>query len=410
MTGTPAAAGRHGRRLRFWASVGVALALLGHAVVLAVWPAAHTLLIDLQVYRAGAEHLLTGRPLYAGGVLLDLPFVYPPFAALVFVPMLALPLPALKLVWTAGTLALLAFVAHRGLRSLGGPPVPGLGLGVLGIVALATWLDPVRTTLYLGQLNVVVLALVMGDLLGRDGSRWRGVGVGLAAALKLTPLLFVGYLVVIGRWRAAGTATLTFCLAAAVGALLVPGDSRGYWWDGTFAAAGRISDIAASTNHSLNGLLARALGEGAAARIVFLAGAAVLVAVALAAARSAHRRGEELLALTLCGLCSAAAAPFAWSHHWVWFVPLIIVLGHRALDGRDWVAGALLGVVLAGTLAVITALPGPGVGPVPRTGLISLWSDTYLALFVLVLAAVALGDQTLPSRAGRGRWPARSRP
>jgi alpha-1,2-mannosyltransferase len=399
--GLPAAAGRCDRRLRFWVSVGVLLALVGHAGVLWLWPDAHTLLIDLQVYRAGAEHLLAGRPLYVGGVLLDLPFVYPPFAAAAFVPLLALPLPALKLLWTAGALALLGFVTHRGLRSLGVPLRPPLGWGTVGLVALATWLDPVRTTLYLGQINVVVLALVLGDLLGRCDRRWCGVGVGLAAALKLTPLLFVGYLLVTGRWRAAGTASLTFALAGAMGVLLAPGDSRTYWWDGTFAAAGRISDIAATTNHSLNGLLSRSLGEGVAARIAFFVGAAVLVIVTMVLARRAHRRGEELLALTLCGLCSAAAAPFAWSHHWVWFVPLIIVLGHRVVGpAQDRVAGGLLAVVLTGTVAVITALPGPGIGPIPRTGLISLWPDTYLALYMIVLVVVAARGG--PVR-GRGR-------
>lgn len=377
------------RRLRHLAAGTVLLALLGHAVVLAVWPAAHTLLIDLQVYRAGAEHLLAGQPLYAGGVLLDLPFVYPPFAALAFVPMLALPLPVLKLLWTAGGVAVLGWVAHRGLRDLGVPAGPWLRRGVAGVVALASWLDPVRTTLYLGQINLVVLALVLADLLGRPGGRWRGVGVGLAAALKLTPLLFVGYLLVTRRWRAAATALGTFGAAAALGAVLAPADSRTFWWDGTFAAAGRISDVAATTNHSLNGLLARALGEGSAARAGYLLGAAVLAAVTLALAAREHRGGRELAAVTVCGLGSAALAPFAWSHHWVWFVPLLLVLGHRALVDGDRLAGVLAAAVLAGTLAVITARPGPGVGPIPRTGLISLFPDAYLALYLLVLLALA---------------------
>lgn len=377
------------RRLRHLAAGTVLLALLGHAVVLAVWPAAHTLLIDLQVYRAGAEHLLAGQPLYAGGVLLDLPFVYPPFAALAFVPMLALPLPVLKLLWTAGGVAVLGWVAHRGLRDLGVPAGPWLRRGVAGVVALASWLDPVRTTLYLGQINLVVLALVLADLLGRPGGRWRGVGVGLAAALKLTPLLFVGYLLVTRRWRAAATALGTFGAAAALGAVLAPADSRTFWWDGTFAAAGRISDVAATTNHSLNGLLARALGEGSAARAGYLLGAAVLAAVTLALAAREHRGGRELAAVTVCGLGSAALAPFAWSHHWVWFVPLLLVLGHRALVDGDRLAGVLAAAVLAGTLAVITARPGPGVGPIPRTGLISLFPDAYLALYLLVLLTLA---------------------
>jgi alpha-1,2-mannosyltransferase len=382
--------GLAGRRARRWAVGAVLLALGGHAVVLAIWPAAHTLMIDLQVYRAGAEHLLVGRSLYAGGVLLDLPFVYPPFAAAVFVPMLVLPLAVLKVVWTTAALALLGVVGYRSLRRVGVPPGPVLSWSTVGVVALASWLDPVRTTLYLGQINIVVLALVLADGLGRPGSRWRGVGIGLAAALKLTPLLFVGYLLVLRRWRAAATASATFGVAGAVGVLLAPDDSRSYWWDGTFLAAGRISDVAASTNHSLNGLLARAVGEGSAERVGYLVGAALLVAATLTVAARWHRRGAELPALTLVGLGSAAAAPFAWSHHWVWFVPLLVVLGHRAIVAGDRAAGVLAAVVLLGTTAVITAMPGPGVGPIPRTGLISLFPDTYLGLFLVVLAVMGV--------------------
>lgn len=367
----------------------MSVALVGHAAVLAVWPGAHTLLIDLQVYRAAGEHLVAGEPLYAGGVLLDLPFVYPPVAAAAFVPSTWLPLPALKVLWTVGSLVLLGFVAHRGLRSLGVPSgrVP-IGASV-ALVAVATWLDPVRTTLYLGQVNVVVMALVVGDLLARRGPR--GVGIGLAAALKLTPLLFVGYLLVTGRLRAAGTAAATFLLAAGVGFLVAPADSVTFWLRGTFAEADRISAPAATTNHSLNGLLARAAGAGPGARDAYLVGAALLVAATLAVAARTHRRGEELLAVALCGLGSAAAAPFAWSHHWVWFGPLLVALGHRAVRTRDRATVAAAAAGLAVTAAVLTSGAGPGVGPIPRTGLISLFPDAYLVTFLALLAAVALG-------------------
>ena len=89
-----------------WIWPAVAVLLLAQAVVLALWPDAHVLMIDLQVYRAGAEYLLAGLPLYDGGVLLDLPFVYPPFAAVAFVPLTVLPLPVLKFAWTAAGMAL----------------------------------------------------------------------------------------------------------------------------------------------------------------------------------------------------------------------------------------------------------------------------------------------------------------
>ncbi|MBW0115602.1 glycosyltransferase 87 family protein [Pseudonocardia abyssalis] len=354
------------------AAAVVGAAVLGHAVVLAIWPQAHTLLIDLQVYRAGGELVAAGRPLYGGGVLLDLPFVYPPFAALVFVPLAWPPVPVLSVGWTVLGLVLLAVVVRR--CGAGGPLL-------VAVVALATWLDPVRTTFYLGQLNLVLLALVVCDLSGCRESRWRGVGIGLAAALKLTPLLFVVYLLLTGRTRAAATAIGTFVAAGALGFLVAPADSVEYWLRGTFASAGRISDVSGPSNHSLAGFLARA-------GLPDLVPAALLAMLTLAVAVALHRRGVDLAAGTLVGLGSAAAAPFAWSHHWVWVVPLVVLLARRVVAGERAAAVALGGVLLA-TLAVITRLPGPSVGPIPATGAISLTPDAYLVLFVVVLASAA---------------------
>jgi alpha-1,2-mannosyltransferase len=92
--------------------------------------------------------------------------------------------------------------------------------------------------------------------------------------------------------------------------------------------------------------------------------------------------------VTLCGLLSAAVAPFAWSHHFVWFGPLVVLLGQRAATG-DRRAAVALTVVLAVTLAWVTRLPGPGVGPIPSTGLISLQPDVYLAGVIVTLTVVA---------------------
>jgi alpha-1,2-mannosyltransferase len=367
------------------------LALAGHAVVLVIWPDAHTLLIDLEVYRAGGRFLLDGRPLYQGGVVLDLlPFVYPPVAAVLFAPLALLPIPVLKVVWTALQLALLAYAARCAARAVGVPPGSPTAAVVVLVTALATWLDPVRTTLYLGQINIVLLALVLGDLLGRRDSRWRGVGVGLAAAVKLTPLLFVGYLLLRRRYRAAATAVGAFAAAGLVGFLLAPADSVTYWLRGTFAAADRIAAVDGAANHSVNGLVTRLLGPGPTATAVYLVCAAALVAATLALAVRVAGRGEELLAVSLCGLGAAAAAPFAWSHHWVWVVPLLVALAAR----RSWPG---VGVVLAATLAVVTALPGPDVGPIPSTGLISLFPDAYLAVFVVVLALVLADPRRAPT-------------
>ncbi|MCE0762856.1 glycosyltransferase 87 family protein [Pseudonocardia kujensis] len=357
-----------------WIGAGVLIAL--QVAVLAVWPGAHALMIDLQVYRAGGEHLLHHQPLYAGGVLLDLPFVYPPVAAVLFVPLALLPLPLLKILWTALGVLLLVLVVRR-TGALAGAVLPAGTVALL--VAAALWLDPVRTTFYLGQINVVLLALVLLDLTGRP-SRWRGAGLGLAAALKLTPLLFVVHLLLVGRRREAGVAVGTFVTATGLGFAVAPAESVQYWLRGTFAAANRISDVAATSNHSVDGLVARTLGENVP---VYLVLAGLLTAAALVVSVRAHRRGDDLLALTVVGLASAAVAPFAWSHHYVWCVPLLVLLTVRH-------ARVGLAALLLLTAAAITKLPGPAVGPIPATGAISLQPDVYLAGFVALVAAAAL--------------------
>jgi alpha-1,2-mannosyltransferase len=359
----------------------VAAALLvTQAVVLAIWPAPHLLMIDLQVYRAGGEAVLHGTPLYDGGILLDLPFVYPPFAAVVFAPLTVLPVAVLKVLWTVLNLALVVVIVRRSAVAIG----TSLGAAATALlVAVVLALDPVRTTLYLGQINVVLLALVLADVTRRQGSRWCGIGVGLAAAVKLTPLIFVAYLLLVGRLRAAATAVLTFAAAIGLGFLLAPADSVVYWVEGTFAAASRISDVAATTNHSWGGLLARA----DAPSWTYPVGTIAIGAGGLAVAVRVHRRGDELLAVTLCGLLSAAVAPFAWSHHFVWVAPLAVLLAQRAAAGGR-AAGGALAVLLLVSVAWITGPPGPGVGPIPSTGLISLLPDVYL---LAVVSAVAAG-------------------
>ena len=357
-----------------WTGAAVLVAL--QLAVLAAWPGAHALMIDLQVYRAGGEAVLHHRPLYSGGVLLDLPFVYPPVAAVLFVPLTLLPLPLLKILWTALGVVLLVVVVRRS-AARAGTVLPAGTVALL--VAAALWLDPVRTTFYLGQINVVLLALVLLDLTGRP-SRWRGAGLGLAAALKLTPLLFVVYLLLVGRRREAAVAVGTFVAATGLGFAVAPAESVQYWVRGTFAAANRISDVAATSNHSIDGLVARVLGENVP---VYLVPAALLTAAALAVAVRAHRRGDDLLALTVVGLASAAVAPFAWSHHFVWCVPLLVLLTVRH-------ARLGLATLLLVTAAVITRLPGPDVGPIPATGAISLQADVYLAGFVALLVAALL--------------------
>ncbi len=96
---------------------------------------------------------------------------------------------------------------------------------------LAVAIEPTRETLGYGQVNLLLFALIMADLVAlrwrsrrgtttaRSGDgpllrfvysgAWAGVGIGLATAVKLTPALFILYLMITRQWRVAVTAVGT---------------------------------------------------------------------------------------------------------------------------------------------------------------------------------------------------------
>ena len=100
----------------------------------------------------------------------------------------------------------------------------------LGVSALALLTEPVQQTLALGQVNLLLMLLVVADLLTPDALRgrtrwWHGIGIGLAAGVKLTPLIFIPYLLLVRRYRQAATAAGVFAATVALGYAVLPRDS-----------------------------------------------------------------------------------------------------------------------------------------------------------------------------------------
>ncbi|MGV9455876.1 glycosyltransferase 87 family protein, partial [Streptomyces sp. NPDC003635] len=264
-------------------------------------------------------------------------FTYPPFAAVAMLPMALLGLPAAIAVALLLNLAALAVV----LRILAGRDWRRYGwFGVaLGACALALF-EPLRDTFSFGQVNILLLALVLTDawLLATGRERRAGVGIGLAAAIKLTPAVFIGLLLLSRRWRAAGVATAVALAATALAAWVTPGASRFYWtealWDTT-----RIGRLEYVSNQSLQGVLAR-LGETGRP----LWAVAVLLVLCVWAWRTSRAVavGEWIAAFALTGLTACLISPITWVHHLVWLLPAFAVL-LRA--GHPRVAGALYAVL-----------------------------------------------------------------
>jgi alpha-1,2-mannosyltransferase len=232
---------------------------------------------------------------------------------------------------TLMSIAVLALVVVVVLRSLDVRPTYVLVAAVLPVALL---LEPVRVTLYFGQVNILLMALVVLDCLVAK-PRWkRGMLVGLAAAIKLTPAVFVLFFLLRGDRRAAVTAGVSFVCVPAVGFLLNPKGSVTYW-TATVFNPNRIGKVTQESNQSINGLLSRVGIERGLLWLMLVC--AVIVLGALAVRRAVH----PVDALALNAFIVLLSSPVSWSHHWVWCVPVLLAAGTTAWRTRTWPAMAL---------------------------------------------------------------------
>ncbi|SBT49636.1 Protein of unknown function (DUF2029) [Micromonospora auratinigra] len=311
---------------------------------------------DMKIYHGAVVWWASGNELYdfiAPSTTLG--FTYPPFAGLVMLPMSWLPVEAAGWLNALASIAALAVVLAALLR----PIVDRLGWPLWFTVALATppalAIEPSRETLGYGQVNLLLFALVMADLVGLRwrarrgthhdtadsalarfvyGGTWAGVGIGLATAVKLTPALFIGYLVLTRQWRAAVTAIGTAIGVTLAGFALVGEESRTYFGSVLWQTE-RVGAADMTANQSLAGLLARLYDSIETPGLLWLAFSVLVLALGLSRAASARADGDELTAFTLVGLTTNVISPISWSHHLVWVIPAIIVLADAAVRRRE---------------------------------------------------------------------------
>lgn len=294
---------------------------------------------DLDIYRDGARRAVANLPLYTEPVMHGLLYTYTPFSTLMFVPFGLLPGGIDKHIWMGFNVALLAAIVGLCWKMLG-YRINSRVAAVSALLAIAcVFLEPVRTTLHFGQINLVLLALVLWDASRSEGSRLKGIGIGIAAGIKLTPAYFVVYYLALRQWRAAAVATITIIASVAVSWAVLPKDSVQYWTE-TFFDSTRIAEEAHVANQSLRGTLTRLLGESTPTWLWLLV-AGIIVAASMWVVVRLHHHGEVLLAVTLAGFTAAVVSPFTWSHHWVWFVPLVVWMVHRALTTAWWWLGVV---------------------------------------------------------------------
>jgi alpha-1,2-mannosyltransferase len=325
-----------------WRRVATTAAFGGAAGWFA-WEALHRPLrdrqADLQVYYGAVHAVAHGGALYSYGAPNGGPFTYPPFALLLFWPVGWLPLAVLRVVWTVVTCAAVVGLAAVLFRRM-----PWLAALALLVSA------PLQSNLRFGQVSVFVVLVALVDAAGLVPQRWRGVLVGLAAAVKLTPLVFVPYFLVTGQRRAALRATGAFLAAAALAAVVLPGDSVDFWTHAVFTTS-RVGDVASAGNQSLNGMLLRMPVLPSHREVALAALCAVVCGAALYRSKWLYDLNRPVEAAVTTGCASLAVSPVSWTHHQVWTVLAGLLLFTR----RDLPRRTAAVVVL---LAMTWRVPG----------------------------------------------------
>lgn len=342
--------------------VGLLAAVTAVAVVAHVWYRNRHQYFDLLIYRDAVRWWVDGHPLYEFArpdlTQGQLSFTYPPFAAMLFLPFAWLTPAQTIAVYTvvagAAFAASVWWITRPLADRLGQPAWFVAGLAFV----LGTGLEPIREAYTFGQINFVLWALILLDLLVllARGSRLTGIGIGVATAIKLVPGIFIAYLLVCRRWRPAGLAVGTAAGAALVGAAVAPRDSWTYWTSTVLHGEG-VGHLDYTFNQSVMGVLARL---GTPSPVLWALLVVPLLGYALWRARRAADAGDELCGLCLVGMVGSLASPVTWQHHLFWFVPALVILidtltrpaGERA-GRRRW---ALIGLALLDYVTVTVSV------------------------------------------------------
>ena len=330
-------------------------ALTAVAAIYSLWYSAHEPEMDFQVYRMCGQHS-SGSGLYSAHIEVlgrHLVFTYPPVAAFLFWPISHVPTFAGQVLWDAvNILTLLALIAVSIAAARARPlDLSDWRTALLLLAPVALLLYPIRSDLALGQINILLVLMIVSDLTTdlswRGRSLPRGVLVGVAAAVKLTPLVFIPYLVVSRQWRVARNATVTFALVTGAVFALSPRASWLYFTKDAFDVQ-RVGNSLTIANQTLHAAVVRAHLSPAPGLFDLLEVVVLCGGVALAAV--ARRRSSSLLAALVCAATGLLLSPISWLHHYVWIVPALIWLAagkDRPAKGACWaLVGALVFMVV----------------------------------------------------------------
>ena len=296
--------------------------------------------LDFNVYRLGAMTIFDNegmhKDLYARDLLdygaLKLPFTYPPFAALLFVPFAFLPFGvgvgimytiSIGVAWWMATL-IYDYATSRGYR------IPFQDkLGRYGTIAVLTFIiilsGPWRRGLALVQVNPIILILVLADFLRPATRIPRGALIGIAGGIKLTPLAFGLILLMRKDWRGVASVAGGFVGTIALGFLAVPGEAA-YYWGVAVRNTSRIGVTAFYDNVSLTGIFAHQGVPEPIATVLVVALSLFLLVATAALMRLFIRANMVFSQVALNAFLMLQISPISWSHHNTWYPVLLVAL------------------------------------------------------------------------------------
>jgi len=362
-----------------WAARLIAVASVG-AVLLDLWASEGASRIDFYVY-AEAISASGSMSLYDFQYrILGLPFLYPPFAAIVLWPLSAMTNSTGEALWWCVTVACTVWflgvvgwsIAPAAARRWPRSPLADSEFAVLACIAAGVWTMPVVLNGRLGQVNALVAALIVTDVvLLRRRSALAGVGTGLAAAIKVTPAVIIPYLFLTGRRRAAAVATTAFVIATAIAAVVYPSDTWRFFRTELWSTR-RAPDVDTLFNNTIRRVAAGLPNERLELVVWALVSLVVLV-VAYRRAIRADRAGNVLAAFTVVMLASYLVSPLTWGHHLFFLIPAVLWWLVSADAWWRWGVGAV---------AVVALVDPVGLG---ETSTMSLVRIAVMALMVFAL-------------------------
>ncbi|GFK19461.1 alpha-(1-2)-mannopyranosyltransferase MptD [Corynebacterium glutamicum] len=323
--------------------------------------------IDAAVYREGALALVNGESLYAqpfdmGDI--SLPFIYPPIGAILFAPwgyfdFITVELAGNLVVIGSSLLLLLCLYLVTNAVLSGRDKLLAFTIAAISW-PIALFAEPVFLNADLGQINILIMALVVMDLLPIKRRIPRGVLIGLAAAIKITPLAMLLYFLVKKDFRGIINAVISLLAFTAIGAVLAWENTKEFFSSTllNLSAEGDSGvDTTFQSNSSIQAMLYRWWTSKADAEasslptILWIVLSLIAVAAVAYLMHQLFSRGLHVEAVMVNAMLMLLISPISWSHHWVWLPLWAVVFFVRYRQHRShpkfllW-SGVILSVML----------------------------------------------------------------